>query len=407
MNDIRKPTRRKPIDKKQCIIAFGILLGIFLTGCGAVEELTAVSTVFAKSSGDSGSMVWHGYIEALRSLDVVANTSGKVLSIEAEPGRRVESGDTLVMLDSADSLLQRKQAEAGLQVARTAAANAAAANDADTLVTPARIARDDARENLSRLQALFEASAIPEAELSAARSRLETAETQLQAAELNQRGAYASAMAQLSSAQVAVEIASKRVEDCVIAAPMDALVARVNVEPGAFISPQVPLIALIDDSRLQIKIQVMETDIGLLSPGMDMDIDTQADGKRYNGLVERIETMANTRTGMFDVIVFLRQTETPPRLGLTADVRLHEPQAADTVLIPKACVSAEEDVSVVYIVGNGAVWKHQVEVLEEQGAWLEVKGLNVGDEVVAGSSANLSEGQRVRVMNWSVDMPEE
>ena len=386
--------------KKTVIIVTAIFVLIFLfAGCSESPELATVSVAAVKSGGDLSTLVWHGNIEALRSLDVSPNVSGKVESIHVSEGESVKAGDILYILDSADVRLQLKQAEASLKAAKTAAENAAAANDADTLVLPARIALGDAQDNYNRMQALFEAAMISESDLNIARSRVETAEAQLAAAQINQRSTYENTRAGLDTAGVAVEIAAKRLADCTITAPAGGLVTKVNVEPGAYVSPQAPVLTIADDSGLQVKIQVLETDIIEISQGLAMDILIQPTGQTYAGVVETIAPVADTRAGVFEVSVLLHQTTDMPRLGLTADVRVNGARAADTVYAPESGVVTENGISSVFVVENNIVSRRQVEITGEKAPYLEVKGLRAGEEVVVGSSSPLSEGERVNVIN--------
>lgn len=386
--------------KKAGILFTAVMMAAgLLAGCGSPDESIQVSTVIVKPGANPEDLSWTGYIEALHSLDVTPNASGKVLAIQINEGQSVRAGDILFTLDSADVELQLKQAEASYNTAKVAASNAAAVYRENTLAAPARIARDDARENYQRLEALYEADAVSESDLNAARSRLDTAESQLKAAEINQKSSYDTTQAQMAAAAVAVEIASKRVGDCVVTAPMDGLAAKINVQIGSFVSQQSPAVTLIDDSGVLVKIQVLETDIGGITQGMAMGVYLPATGETREGTVNQIEPLGNTRTGMFEVSVLLRKGSDQPRLGLTANVSLKGGEPVNTVYVPEAGVqTAENGDAWVFIVENGILSKRDVEILAEKNAYLEVSGLNPGDEVVVSGSAALTEGAKVRVL---------
>gem|GEM_PF-526889 len=376
------------------------LICMLCAGCDSPEEFIQVTTAIAKPGADLANLTWHGTIEALRIVEVSPNAGGKIDSILAVEGQTVRQGDALFMLDSADLQLQLKQAQAAQHTAQVAAANAAAAYRENTLVLPAQIARDDARENYLRLKTLYEASAVSEVEMNNAASRLETAEAQLNAAQINQKSNYENSQAQLSGAQVAVEIATKKISDCTVTAPIDGLVAKINVETGAFVSLQSQLLTLIDDSGLQVNIQVLETDIEQIEPGMVMDIQVQVLGETFAGTVKRIEPFGNARTGMFEVSVLLQETAKPPRLGLTADVRVSGIKPASTVFVPETAIIAEGDQIWVFVVENGSVYKRDVSIVNKKNAYLEVEGLSAGAEVVVNKSATLTDGVKVQVITW-------
>jgi multidrug resistance efflux pump len=389
--------------KALLLVAAVCLAGSLLAGCGESLEQITVSTVAAKQVDELSGLTWHGNIEALRTIGVSPGAGGKVLDIAVAEGQRVEVGDTLFTLDSSDLQLQLKQAQAASHAAQVAAANAATANRENTLVLPAQIALDDAEANYQRLQTLYEAAAIPEVELNVAKSRLETAQAQLNAARINQKSAYENTQAQVATSKVAVEAAAKRVDDCLIVAPSGGLVAKINVEPGTLASPQAPALTIIDDSSLLIKIQVLEADIEQVAPGLAMDVAVQALGQTYAGIIDYIDPQANIKTGMFEVSVLLNKAADPPRLGLSADVQVSGLAAADTVYVPEAAVLTENGLNHVFVVENSIISRRQVEIVNKKNANLEVKGLQVGEEVVTNSSAALAGGEQVKVLRWPTD----
>jgi multidrug resistance efflux pump len=391
--------------RKKILYSALICLSAMLTAaCDKPPELIQVTTASAKAGADLSSLTWHGTVEALRIVTVSPNASGKVESIQVAEGQNVFQGDILFTLDSAEQQLQLKQAQAAYHTAQVAAANAATAYNENTLVQPAQIARDDAEANYLRLKTLFDAAAISEAELHNAATRLETAEAQLKAAQINQKSAYENAQAQTGGAQVAVEIAAKKLADCTVTAPIDGLAAKINVEPGDFVSPQSQALTLIDNSGLQVKIQVMETDIEQIKPDLAMEIQIQSLGETFAGTVTKVETLGNAKTGMYEVCVLFQETTPPPRVGLSADVRVQGAQVSLGVYVPEASVITQGAQTWVFVAENGSVHKRKVSVINNKDAYLEVEGLTAGDQVVMSSSAALEDGAPVQVITWTMDM---
>ena len=369
-------------------------------GSNGAKELTQVSIAAVKPSADLEGLTWSGSIEALRSVEIASNAGGKVVDIRVSEGQNIQTGDILFTLDNADQQLQLKQAQAGYHAAQVAAASAATIYNNNTLAEPAQLAKNDAEENYQRLKTLYDANALSEAELNLALSRLESAQAQLKAAQINQKNNYDNTQSQLGTAQAAVEIAEKRLMDCTITAPSDGLAAKINVEIGAFVSQQTPCITLIDNSALQVKIQVMETAIEQIKPKMDMSIYIPSTGESYGGSIGEIVPLGNSKTGMFEVSVLLQNTASLPRLGLTADVRIAASASASTVYVPEASIISENGQSWVFLVVNGSAKKQEVIIFNRKNAYVEVGGLSVGDEVVLNSSTQLTDGQIVNVISW-------
>ena len=62
------------------------------TGCSSNSSQTEVTTAIAKSGRDLSSMVWQGTVEALSTIDIMPEASGKVTEVNASEGQHVEKG---------------------------------------------------------------------------------------------------------------------------------------------------------------------------------------------------------------------------------------------------------------------------------------------------------------------------
>jgi len=63
---------------------------------------------------DGKASVYTGVLEG-KSVEVPAMTGGKVISLLVDTGEEVASGDTLVLTDTSELVLQREQLTAGLE----------------------------------------------------------------------------------------------------------------------------------------------------------------------------------------------------------------------------------------------------------------------------------------------------
>lgn len=304
-------------------MAAAILLGS-LTGCGAENQQTEVTVAVAKSGKDLSTMVWQGTVEALSSVDVMPNGSGKILEIPVKEGDHVSSGDVLFQVDDQDARLQLEQAKAGYQAAEAAFKNAEKANQQNTGVRPAEIAFNTARDNFSRMQVLYEGGAVSQAEYEGAKAQMDTAAVQLQAATNGQAGNYEVTKAQLDSAKASLDIVQKKFDDCKVTSPISGMVTNVYVEIGQMVSPQIKSMTVIDDSGKKVKIQVADMDIDQLKTGMDMRVSLQPLGESCQGTISEISAVTNASTGMFTVTVQLEEASKVSYIGLTADLRVSD-----------------------------------------------------------------------------------
>ena len=154
--------------------AFYILLVLVLAlsllcGCEKEKELvketeTSVSAVKAEEHDLAQAVKYPGTVRGVNEVYIMAKVPARVTAIYVKPGDRVSAGQTLLTLDSSDYQATIRQAEAGVAMAE------AGKRSHD-------IQLENARLNYERTQKLFDAGAVSQRELEAAKSAVEALET--------------------------------------------------------------------------------------------------------------------------------------------------------------------------------------------------------------------------------------
>lgn len=369
------------------------------TGCSSNSSQTEVTTAIAKSGRDLSSMVWQGTVEALSTIDIMPEASGKVTEVNASEGQHVEKGDVIFQVDDTNAALSLQQAQAGYDAAQAAFNIAKKASEQNTNVAPAEIEYTDAKNNFARMQALYAANAISQVDLETAKSRMNSAEAKLQAARNGQDGNYDSAKAQMDSAKAALDIARKKYDDCTVTSPIAGMITKINVETGQTVSPQLTGATVMDDSGEKVEIQVADTDIDQLAEGMPMDVSLQSAGKTCSGSISEISAVCDAKTGMYTVKIRLDDKDSLHYTGLMADVRASVNEPSASVYIPSKCIFSDDNGDYVYVVSGDQAAKMPVTKGRKKNAYMEItQGLTQGNEVILQSSQSLEDGMKVRVL---------
>ena len=386
--------------KKLIGIGAGLMLAASLiTGCSGNSSQTEVTTAIAKSGRDLSSMVWQGTVEALSTIDIMPEASGKVTEVNASEGQHVEKGDVIFQVDDTNAALSLQQAQAGYDAAQAAFNIAKKASEQNTNVAPAEIEYTDAKNNFARMQALYAANAISQVDLETAKSRMDSAEAKLQAARNGQDGNYDSAKAQMDSAKAALDIARKKYDDCTVTSPIAGMITKINVETGQTVSPQLAGATVMDDSGEKVEIQVADTDIDQLAEGMPMDVSLQSAGKTCSGSISEISAVCDAKTGMYTVKIRLDDKDSLHYTGLMADVRASVNEPSASVYIPSKCIFSDDNGDYVYVVSGDQAAKMPVTKGRKKNAYMEItQGLTQGNEVILQSSQALEDGMKVRVL---------
>lgn len=386
---------KKLIGIRACLM----LAASLSTGCSGNSSQTEVTTAIAKSGRDLSSMVWQGTVEALSTIDIMPEASGKVTEVNASEGQHVDKGDVIFQVDDTNAALSLQQAQAGYDAAQAAFNIAKKASEQNTNVAPAEIEYTDAKNNFARMQALYAANAISQVDLETAKSRMDSAEAKLQAARNGQDGNYDSAKAQMDSAKAALDIARKKYDDCTVTSPIAGMITKINVETGQTVSPQLTGATVMDDSGEKVEIQVADTDIDQLAEGMPMDVSLQSAGKTCSGSISEISAVCDAKTGMYTVKIRLDDKDSLHYTGLMADVRASVNEPSASVYIPSKCIFSDDNGDYVYVVSGDQAAKMPVTKGRKKNAYMEItQGLTQGNEVILQSSQSLEDGMKVRVL---------
>ncbi len=278
-----------------CLIALA-MSAVLAAACGqspASESVPEFQTAVAEVRSLVSSVVATGTIEPIRIIDVKSQASGEILELPVELGDFVRQGQLLVRINPRDVRNEFDQMEADLEVAR------------------ARL--QIAERRLARTQSLYDSSVVTADEL----------ETQLLE--------HANARAALVRARANLELATDRLNDVVVRAPIDGTVVERQIEAGQIVTSTrevtggTLLMRMADLSEVQVRTLVDETDIGSIETGLPAEITVEAYPDRtFRGTVLKIEPQAvvDQSVTMFAVLTRIVNEQNLLRPGMNSDVEI-------------------------------------------------------------------------------------
>jgi HlyD family secretion protein len=264
-----------------------------------VLAVAAFAFWLSRRDDPGDALIVSGTVEATQAR-LAFETGGRIVQIAAREGERVQAGEPLASIDSAELAAKRRQAEAAVQAAsvqlaelesgfrREEVAQAAAS------VNAAAERAQDAQRDLQRTRALREGGAVSPEALQKAETAAGIAAAQLRQAReqlaLMRRGprpeTIDAARAQLEQMRAAEEAAAASLADTVIRAPHAGVVTVRHREPNEIVSPGQPVLTVMNPNDRWVRIYVPENRIGAVSLGDSAAIrsDTFPD-KEYPGRV--------------------------------------------------------------------------------------------------------------------------
>lgn len=299
---------------------FAAVLMAGLAGCEAAPEdagSIAIQTAPAEVRDLRITAEATGELEPVLKVEVKSKASGEILNLYVDSGDEVEPGTLLARVDPRDVQNAFDQAEA------------------DSVVAKARI--DIAEAQLTRSRELLESEVITAQEYES---------RQLE---------FANAQAAMVRAQTNLELATLRLSDVTIRAPMAGTILEKQVEYGQVIQSATQnvsggttlfIMANLDDMR--VRTLVDETDVGQLAADMTAAVTVEAFPDRtFEGTIEKIEPQAVVvqNVTMFPVIVLLDNRAGLLKPGMNAEVEVLVDERIAALTVPNNAVVQPQEVA--------------------------------------------------------------
>jgi membrane fusion protein (multidrug efflux system) len=329
----------------------------------------------AATKGDiDASMTVVGNLIGQQTVDIVPRTGGRLVSVNVQLGDAVRRGQLLAKLEDFEIVEQVKQAEASLEVARATIRQ----READLKV---------AELNFDRSKNLFQRQLLAKQALDDAESRYLAAEAQI---DLSKAQAQQTA-ARLEELQI--NLGNTR-----IISPVDGFVGKRNVDPGAWVSQNAPIVSVVEISSLRLVANVVEKDLRLVNTGDSATVEVDAfPGDLFKGRIARVSPVLDpaTRTATMEVEIPNRDNRLKP--GMYARVLLSIEQRKGTTLVPKIAVVDFEGKRGVWIPGddNKVQFREAKLGLEDPERVEIVEGLKPGDRIVTEGAGSLRAGDTI------------
>jgi len=313
------------------------------------------------------------YQAALDNLNLLLKVTHPQLRTDAQSAvneARAQRDDAKRQLERQRQLLAKgfvSQREVDLATTQLTAAESRlqqAEQRLQTLEEQLRLQRADAEARVKQAKAALEQARaqakrdeLRQKEVEAARAALEDARTRLKLAEANRvqlpmrQKEVQQAQATVEQLQSALKEARTRLADTIIRAPMSGVVTQRYIESGELVTSGVatfssgmPLVQIADLSRMRIKLQVNEVDIGKVKVGQKVEIRLDAlRDEVFEGKVRKVApASAVAQQGVpggavikFPVEVEIERPDPRMKPGMSAKCRIIVERRENVLRLPK------------------------------------------------------------------------
>ncbi len=221
-----------------------------------------------------------GYVEGEFRL-IAPITTTRVESLSVRRGDRLREGQTIAIMETRDAAIALAEANAGLQLAESQLANlreGRRAAEIQVIAASLASAEAEVREaerEAQRLSGLQQRGIAPQTQADDAQTRLDIAKAREAEVQANLAVArlparpheIEAAVASVSQAKARVAAARWQLERRTLTAPAAGAVHEVLRTDGEIAGPQAPVVTLLPDGAVLLRLYVPERDVASITPG--------------------------------------------------------------------------------------------------------------------------------------------
>ena len=342
--------------------------------------------------------------EAVTNLHVTlkAEVTGKIMNMHVKESQHVEQGAVLLELDDREHRLNLERNEADrleklskLLLERRYGAVAEGSSDTKSEGQSALLEYD-------QLSALYQKGMISQEEYERRSRVLEVTLIESGA----KKDEIMEAAQGLTQAEVAVKQARLTLEKTKIKAPFSGIITELQVSPGEIVSAGAELFTLVNISRMQVHAQVLESEIGKMKVGREVDLKFSAyPDQVFKGRVQAISPIVSPEDKTCNVIIEMVNIGEAIKPGMHAEVEIAAEIYPDRLLVPQDAILTRSGRKLVFVVQEDrAKWKY-IEVGLENEFFAEVLptddpggGIEPGDQVLIDGHFTIAHDARVSVV---------
>ena len=280
-----------------------------------------------------------GQIEAIQSIELRPEVSGRITDILVREGQEVGAGTPLFKVDDAELKAQVAQADAERQLARQA---------------------------LERTKQLI-------AQNASSTSDLEQAEAKSRGADANH------------------DVLKTRLDRTVVRAPFAGVIGRRLVSIGTYVSSQTPLITLQSVNPQHASFDVPERYADRLRRGQLVSFQVAAlPGKNFSGEVVFVDPVVSLPGRTILIKARVPNNEHQLQAGMFIEARLATDIRPNAVVVPEDALLPTQGSTFIWVIKGGKADRRQVSVGVRTAGWAEIQGgVEAGDSVVVGGGERL------------------
>ncbi|MFC2167435.1 efflux RND transporter periplasmic adaptor subunit [Acidobacteriota bacterium] len=338
-----------------------------------------------------------------RRTVIKTEVSGNVKAFHVKEGQSVQQGELLVELDSREFQLEVEKAEASrLKIL-------------SEILLDNQFAEKNASENASFTKNLeaekkiydevyqqYQQGLVSEDDFEQALKKFEI--VMIESGQ--KKDDIMAATKNLTQQEINVKKAQMNLEKTRITAPFSGIITEIKAVEQQQVTASFELFTIVNTSRVNVHARVLESDIGKMQIGREVDLFFSAfPDQTIEGKVKVVSPIVNSEDKTCKVIISIEKSAVGIKPGMHAEVEIEADIFENKLLVPKEAIIVRSGKKMVFVVEEGFARRRYIETGQENDYFAEVfenndidSGLKEGDVVIIEGHFTLAQNARVRVL---------
>ncbi len=373
----------------------------------APQEARKVEAVPSRLGAVRDTLTLSTTLEALHTIEVPTQISGRVSEVIVREGASVRKGDPILRLDNEELVLAVRERELehhdAVERAATVQLDWEESKQSEAVNELSFLKAEREYQRLERLLTDLGRRPVSEEAVEASRFAMDEARIRRETGLLiTQRKDHLRKLAELTvdKTKIAWDRAQLDLDRAVIGAPIDGDVTFLEIRPGEQVNAGAHVVTVVDRGILYCKVRIPQRRLAELSLGQPVEIESETHpGLEILGRVEAILAVVDPIEGTVEARVEVDDPDGVLRPGAFLTARIVLSERPDALLIPKRARLFEGNRSLIFVVrddhavrlevATGLLTDDEVEIRPAVG------GLIAGESVVVRGQSRLRDGEAV------------
>jgi len=342
---------------------YTMLFGLVIVSCGEEQTSKSINPIavnivnITQDNGvDGSSEKFPGIIKPIKTSNISFQVAGDITKLPVNLGDYVKKGQLIAAIDPSmyNAQFEANKAQANL-----------------------------AKENFTRINSVYQKGSIAEIRMLEAKSNYE-------------------------QAQSALNAASKNLNHTKLTAPFSGYISNKLMESGDVASPGMPIVELVDLSKVQAIISLSDHEINNYKTGSKANIYVPTLNQTFSGILTEIAVQSESQTPVYTAKITVDNPDLILKPGMTCTnviedkINTVNDVTNQTFKLPVDVVSiTNEGENFVYVVNteNQTAQRKIVEIGKLYNDGIEIKsGLAIGDKVITSGYHKLTNNTPIKIL---------